>query len=103
MKYSGRCHCGKIRFEVEGEITGGTACNGSMRSRKGAVLWFVPRSQFKRLTPETDAVAYTFNKPILKTPLLRHLRHSSVRRRDGLERQAHGGDQSPLPGKNRTR
>lgn len=66
MKYSGSRHCGKIRFEVEGEIAGGTACNGSMCSRKGSVLWFVPRSQFKLLAPETETVAYTFNKHVIK-------------------------------------
>lgn len=27
MIYQGSCHCGKIAFEVEGEISGAMACN----------------------------------------------------------------------------
>ena len=45
MKYKGSCHCGKIAFEVEGELNGAMACNCSMCSRKGSLLWFVPRDQ----------------------------------------------------------
>ncbi|RFC36730.1 MAG: hypothetical protein DID90_2727553696 [Candidatus Nitrotoga sp. LAW] len=26
MIYKGRCHCGKVAFEVEGEINGAIAC-----------------------------------------------------------------------------
>ncbi|MDM0051142.1 GFA family protein [Variovorax sp. J22R115] len=63
MKYKGSCHCGKIAFEVEGEIQGALACNCSMCQRKGSLLWFVPRTQFTLLTPEDDNVgAYLFNK-----------------------------------------
>lgn len=43
MLYTGSCHCGRIRFEVEGEVDSGLACNCSMCSRKGSLLWFVPR------------------------------------------------------------
>ena len=27
MLYTGSCHCGRIRFEVEGEVDSGLACN----------------------------------------------------------------------------
>jgi hypothetical protein len=66
MKYKGSCHCGRIAFEVEGTIDRGLACNCSICQRKGSLLWFVPRDQFKLLTPETDAAAYTFNKHVIK-------------------------------------
>jgi hypothetical protein len=33
MKYKGGCHCGKIAFEVEGELNGATACNCSASGR----------------------------------------------------------------------
>lgn len=62
MKYQGSCHCGKIAFEVEGEIQGAVACNCSICQRKGSLLWFVPRSQLKLLTPESAASTYTFHK-----------------------------------------
>ncbi len=62
MKYQGSCHCGKVRFEVEGEIDGLLECNCSICSRKGSLLWFVSREQMKLLTPEDNAASYTFNK-----------------------------------------
>ena len=66
MKYQGSCHCGKIAFEAEGELTGATACNCSMCSRKGALLWFIPRDRFRLLTSERDIATYTFNKHVIK-------------------------------------
>jgi hypothetical protein len=62
MKYSGSCHCGKIAFEVEGEIDSGLACNCSMCQRKGSLLWFVPRERMTLLTPEENAATYLFHK-----------------------------------------
>jgi hypothetical protein len=32
------------------------ACNCSICSRKGALMWFVPRDQLRLLTPEEDMV-----------------------------------------------
>ena len=66
MIYKGSCHCGKVAFEVEGEITGAMACNCSMCSRKGSLLWFVPRQNLRLLTPEDAASTYTFNKHVIK-------------------------------------
>ena len=66
MKYRGSCHCGKVAFEVEGELTGALSCNCSMCSRRGSLLWFVPRDQMKLLTPEKDVTTYTFNKHVIK-------------------------------------
>jgi len=66
MKYKGGCHCGKVSFEVEGEIKGAMACNCSMCQRKGSLLWFVPRQDFHLLSPEDAARSYTFNKHAIK-------------------------------------
>jgi hypothetical protein len=66
MKYKGSCHCGKIAFEVEGELKGATACNCSICSRKGSLLWFVPHDQLRLLTAEADLGTYTFNKHVIK-------------------------------------
>jgi hypothetical protein len=38
------------------------ACNCSICSRKGSLLWFVPRDKMRLLTPEADVATYTFNK-----------------------------------------
>src|SRR5437016_6848448 len=66
MKYKGSCHCGKVAFEVEGELNGAMSCNCSMCSRKGSLLWVVPRDQLHRLTSEENIGTYTFNKHVIK-------------------------------------
>lgn len=62
MKYEGSCHCGRVAFEVEGEIEGAFDCNCSMCRRKGSILWAVPRDSFRLTTPEADVSYYTFYK-----------------------------------------
>ncbi|KQT08852.1 GFA family protein [Ramlibacter sp. Leaf400] len=66
MKYRGSCHCGKVAFEVEGDIDSGMACNCSMCQRKGSLLWFTGRDAFTLLTPEADAATYLFNKHAIR-------------------------------------
>lgn len=66
MKYQGSCHCGRVKFEVEGDIASATSCNCSICQRKGSLLWFVPRSAMRLLTPEEDAGTYLFNKHLIK-------------------------------------
>jgi hypothetical protein len=66
MKYTGSCHCGKVKFEAEGTIDSGMACNCSMCQRRGSLLWFVPRDRLKLLTPEASLSTYTFNKHVIK-------------------------------------
>ena len=66
MKYRGSCHCGKVAFEVEGDIRGAMACNCSICQRKGSLLWFVPREKLQLLTPENAASTYMFNKHVIK-------------------------------------
>ncbi len=66
MLYKGSCHCGKVAFEVEGEINGAVACNCSICSRKGSLLWFVPREKLQLTTPEEAVSTYEFNKHIIK-------------------------------------
>jgi hypothetical protein len=62
MIYQGSCHCGKIAFEVEGDIGELLACNCSICQRKGSLLWFVPRASLRLLNPAEDMRTYTFNK-----------------------------------------
>lgn len=66
MRYKGNCHCGKIAFEVEGELSGATACNCSICARKGALMWFVALDQLRLLTPPDDMGTYTFNKHVIR-------------------------------------
>lgn len=66
MNYRGSCHCGRVAFEVQGQPDSALACNCSICSRKGSLLWFVPRAQLKLLTPEDAAATYTFNRHLIK-------------------------------------
>ena len=66
MKYRGSCHCGRIAFEVEGDIGAVIECNCSICSRKGSLLWFVPRESVRFLTPESQASEYLFNKHLIR-------------------------------------
>lgn len=60
MIYRGSCHCGRVAFEVEGELEQVMDCNCSICSRKGALLWFVPREHFRVLTGAENLSTYTF-------------------------------------------
>jgi hypothetical protein len=66
MKYKGSCHCGRIAYEVEGDLGEVLECNCSICSRKGSLLWFVPRRSLRLLTSEQDLGTYTFNKHKIK-------------------------------------
>jgi len=65
MLYRGSCHCGSVKFEIEGEVTSALSCNCSICRRKGALLAFFPRTSMK-LTAADDAMAdYMFNKHVI--------------------------------------
>jgi len=66
MLHQGSCHCGRVKFEVEGAIDAAVSCNCSICQRKGALLWFAPRDALRLLTPESDAGTYVFNKHAIK-------------------------------------
>lgn len=66
MKYKGSCHCGQVSFDVEGEIDSALSCNCSICSRRGSLLWFVPRDNLTLLGPEDAASTYTFNKHVIQ-------------------------------------
>jgi hypothetical protein len=62
---SGSCHCGKVRFTVEGTPTEALECNCSHCQRKGYLLWFVPRGQLV-VEAGSDALStYHFNKHVI--------------------------------------
>ena len=66
MKYEGSCHCGNISFELEGDIDNLMECNCSICSRRGYLLWFVPKDRVHFKGPEPRMGTYTFNKHMIK-------------------------------------
>jgi hypothetical protein len=66
MSHKGSCHCGQIKFEVQGTFDTAMECNCSHCSRKGYLLWFVPRTDFTLHTDPDSVATYTFNKHAIK-------------------------------------
>ncbi|MFM2381514.1 MAG: hypothetical protein RLZZ76_281 [Candidatus Parcubacteria bacterium] len=64
-KYTGGCHCGRVRFEVEMEVTGAISCNCSICSKRGWLLTFVPVPSFKLIAGEDELTDYQFNKKMI--------------------------------------
>lgn len=61
----GSCHCGQVAFEVDGDVSQVLECNCSHCSRKGYLLWFVPRDSL-RITSSTQSLStYQFNKHVI--------------------------------------
>lgn len=66
MIYQGSCHCGKVAFDVEGDLEQVIECNCSHCSRKGYLLWFVDRAKVQLKTPLSALSTYTFNKHVIQ-------------------------------------
>lgn len=62
MSHRGSCHCGKLRFDVEGDFESVMECNCSHCSRKGYLLWFVARPDLAVEAEDGALATYTFNK-----------------------------------------
>ena len=61
-KHEGSCHCGAVRFEVEGPLEGAMTCNCSMCGRAGTLLVFVPGARFELISGEDATRDYQFGK-----------------------------------------
>lgn len=63
---SGSCHCGNVKFTVEGDIDKAIECNCSHCSRKGLLLWFVPRQSLSIDSGKDRLTTYMFNKHVIQ-------------------------------------
>jgi hypothetical protein len=61
-KYTGGCHCGAVRYEVELELGEVLDCNCSHCNKKGFLLAFVDPDKFNLLKGEDSLTEYFFNK-----------------------------------------
>jgi hypothetical protein len=62
MIHKSSCHCCRIAFEVEGNVSRVI----SYCSRKGYLLWFVSRQQVKHDTSEASLGTTMFDKHVIK-------------------------------------
>ena len=60
--YTGGCHCGKVRYEVETALTPVLDCNCSICQKRGALWTYVEPPAFKLLSGEGELTDYQFNK-----------------------------------------
>jgi hypothetical protein len=59
--HKGSCHCGRVTFEVDGDIKGAMECNCSICRRKGALWHAAKDDQLRILSGEADLGVYQFN------------------------------------------
>lgn len=62
ITHRGGCHCGRVRFEVDGPVVvEAQSCNCSMCSMTSYLHLIVPASRFRLLAGAEDLETYTFN------------------------------------------
>jgi hypothetical protein len=65
-KYSGGCHCGRVRFAVETALTPVITCNCSICAKRGSLFTFVEPDAVERVAgSDEDLTAYEFNKHVI--------------------------------------
>jgi len=86
--YRGSCHCGRVTFEVDADITALSECNCSLCARKGAL--YVPVREIEAvriLAGESELGVYQFNTRTATHYFCRHCGiHPFHRRRVAPER-----------------
>ena len=63
--YEGGCHCGAVRYQVEMNFEKLITCNCSICQKTGAILGFVPETQFTLLQGEESLGDYQFHKKLI--------------------------------------
>jgi hypothetical protein len=59
--YSGSCHCGAVRFEIDTDFPELTMCDCSMCRRKNALMVKVHESRFRLLAGADSLSGYQFH------------------------------------------
>ncbi|MBL9102201.1 MAG: GFA family protein [Myxococcales bacterium] len=60
--YTGGCHCGRVRFEVQANLDTVISCNCSICSKSGFLAAFTPAAAFKQTSGQDSMKEYLFNK-----------------------------------------
>ena len=71
--HHGGCHCGRVRFAVEGPaVLRVSECNCSICAMLGYLHYIVPRSAFRLLSGEDSLSRYRFNTGTAEHLFCRH-------------------------------
>lgn len=65
-RYSGSCHCGAVRFEIEADITDIYTCDCSLCRKKNALMTSVHESKFTLLAGEEKLSLYQWNTRVAR-------------------------------------
>ncbi len=68
----GKCHCGKIEFELMCHLKDLKRCNCSHCRRKGFVMTTVKLDEFKLISGKKDLMVYKWNTKIAKHYFCKH-------------------------------
>lgn len=67
MIYTGSCHCGAVKYEVEAPAEIDVEdCNCSICSKSGYLHLIVPLSKFRLISGKDSLTNYTFNSGVAK-------------------------------------
>jgi len=70
--YEGGCHCGRVRFRVNADLSSVTECNCSMCVKKGILHVIVPKEDFALVSGANDLTIYTFNTGVAQHMFCKH-------------------------------
>ena len=70
--HKGSCHCGAVEFEVSGELSSGLMCDCSLCKRKNAIMYRIPKEQFRLLRGADDLSMYQWNTRVAKHYFCKH-------------------------------
>lgn len=68
VTYSGSCHCGAVRFEVEvgASTVEMTTCNCTLCRKKNALMIQVPDTQLRLISGEDQLATYVWNTGVAR-------------------------------------
>jgi hypothetical protein len=69
---TGGCHCGRVRFEVDGAPHEVVECNCSICTRKAYLHWIVPRAAFRLVTGDEALATYRFGTGVAQHRFCRY-------------------------------
>jgi hypothetical protein len=72
QRYEGGCHCGKVRFAIEGDIAAASQCNCSICTKKGVINTRVSPERLRLLRGEDDLALYQFGTRTAKHWYCKH-------------------------------
>ncbi len=65
-RYTGSCHCGRVRFEIEADIDHVRVCDCSVCKKRGALNHRIPKESLSLLTAWDDLVLYQWGSRTAK-------------------------------------